>query len=165
MTILGISIGTRCTGVCVLEDGVLKDANIHRFDDIWSETKLHVIINRYKRYVRRYGVTTIIIKMPPGNSHTKALCLVKKRIEQLAGRFYCDLSTITRKEVQATLEVATIDKMVECTLKAYPEFVNTYERQRRHRHSKFRKLHEAVLAAHIAHQRKQNVAGRPSIVP
>lgn len=153
MTVLGISLGTKRTGICVLQDDTVLDANVHRYDDQWSDTKLHLIITRYRQYVRRYGVTAIIIKIPPLKMHTAAVRKLMKKVEALAKQCYCEFDLITKKEIKLTLCLASSGEIANYVKEKYPDLTVSYEKGVRNEQINYKKLYEAVLSAHIYQER------------
>jgi len=153
MTILGISIGTTRTGVCILRNGVLLDRQIHSYHDVWSDNKLRIIINRYKRYVRKWHVQAIIVKVPPPRKHTKAIAQILKRLETLAKEHGCSFDLITKREIKETLGLHSSTALNECARLLYPGLNFVYEKGEANDHSYYKKLFEAVLAAHVFWER------------
>jgi hypothetical protein len=153
MTILGISVGTSRTGVCVLRDGVLVDRQIHNYQAVWSDNKLRIIINSYKRYVRKRQVQAIVVKVPPPKKHSKAVTQILKRLEALAKEHGCSFDLITKSDIQHALGLHSTTALNECARLFYPELVFVYEKGSANDHSYYKKLFEAVLAAHIYQER------------
>jgi len=153
MTILGISIGTTRTGISVLRDGILLDRQIHSYDEPWSDNKLRIIINRYKRYVRKRNVQAIIVKVPPTKKHTKAIKQIIKRLEILAKQQKCSFDLITKNEIQHQLHLHSTIALTECARLFYPELNGIYQKGELNEHRYYKKLFEAVLAAHIYWER------------
>ncbi len=153
MTILGISIGTTRTGVCVMRDGVLIDRQTHNFPTVWSDNKLRIIINQYKRYIRKRQVKAIIVKVPPPRKQTKATKLILKRLEALAKEHSCHFDLITKNEMQHQLHLHSTKALTECARLLYPELNAIYQKGEMNDHRYYKKLFEAVLAAHIFWER------------
>ena len=158
MTILGISIGTTRTGVCILKDGVLLDRHIHNYQDLWSENKLRIIINRYKQYILKRNVTAIIVKIPPLKKHTKPITQILKRIEALAKEYHCEFDLITKSEMKYITGVRSTNELIKYTLLLYPELTATIEKGGQNDHSYYKKLYEAILCAYIYKERQYNRA-------
>jgi RNase H-fold protein (predicted Holliday junction resolvase) len=146
MTILGISIGTIRTGICVLKDGTLLDRHIHNYDDVWSTDKLRIIMNRYRGYITKHNVTAIMVKIPPVDKHTKPITRMLKKIERLAKRHDCLFDLITKGELKSFTGTRSTSELIECTRRLYPELSPLFEKGKQ---SYYKKLFEAVLSAHI----------------
>jgi len=149
MTVLGISLGTQRTGVCVLDNGTIVERQIHSYLDIWSETKLHTIVSMYKRYIRKHEVTAIIVKIPSPHNHTQAITDLLGRIERLARRYNCQFDLITKSEIKHVLCLSNTTEMNTFAKLLYPELASVYNKGEANGHNYFKKLFEAVLAAHI----------------
>jgi len=100
MRILGISLGTRDCGVAVISDGAIVEWRRHTFHGTWSEDKLHGIIRRLDRYITRYKVTRVMVKIPPVTHHTEAFrALLEKLTEHIRYRG-CLMESITKEELK-----------------------------------------------------------------
>jgi len=154
MTILGISIGTTRTGVCILNDDVLLDRHIHNYRSAWSDHKLRVIINRYKQYILKNNVSAIIIKIPPLKKHTKPITQILKRLEALAKEYYIDFDFITKSEIKHVINVRSTTELIKYTTLLYPELEAVYDNGTQ-KDSYYKKLYEAVLCAHIFKERQK----------
>jgi len=63
-TVLGISPGTRLTGLALLRDGELTDWRVKTFKGPWSESKLRDIVFALKTYIDDTGVSVVALKKP-----------------------------------------------------------------------------------------------------
>jgi len=136
-----------------MQGGTVLEAEVHRFDDRWSPTKAHLIIDRYRRYARRYGVTAIMVKVPPARMHSAAVRSLMERTERLARQLYCDFDFITKSEIRSTLGFDTVAEIASYVQRTYPELTITYKEGALNEKASYRKLHEAVLAAEIFQKR------------
>ena len=157
MTVLGISLGTSRTGVCVLKDDILFDRHVHSYHDVWSATKLRAIINRYRQYVTKHNVTAIMVKIPPLDTHSKPLTRMVKHLERLAKRHDCMFDLITKGELKDFTGTRSTSGLIECTRRLYPELSPLFEKGKQ---SYYKKLFEAVLSAHIFKERQRKRALR-----
>ena len=132
-----------------MRDGVLHERHIHTYPLVWSETKLHIILNRYKRYIKNRYVEAIIVKIPPTQKHTDAISLLIKRLERLAKANHCSFKLITKKEMRQALNLHSTKALNECARMLYPELSVYYEKGIYSDHKYYKKIFEAVLAAHI----------------
>ena len=155
MIIFGISIGTTKTGVCVLQDEVLLDRHIHLFHHPWSDTKLRIIINRYRQYLQKYPITAIVVKIPPVEKHTKAMARILKRIEGLAKEYYCEFDLTTKSELKGVTCTRSTEELIEYTKRLYPELMALHERDVNTKYSYYKKMYEAILSAHIYQERQR----------
>lgn len=149
MTILGISIGTSRTGVCVLKDDELLDRQVHNFDAVWSDAKMRIIINRYRQYIRKHSVTAIMVKIPPLRKHTKAISRLLRQIEMLAQEYDCLFDMITKSELKHVTGMRSTLDLIEYTRRLYPQLSSLYEKGAPTEHMYYKKLFEAVLSAHL----------------
>jgi RNase H-fold protein (predicted Holliday junction resolvase) len=155
MTILGISLGTARTGVCVLKDEVLIDKQMHEFNDTWSDSKLRIIINCYKRYILKHNVTAIIVKIPPLDKIKKPLSLMMKHLEKLAKKQHCEFDLTTKFELKHRIGVRSTKELIAYTTLLYPELSTMFDKGVKNEHSYYKKLFEAIIAAYIYQERQQ----------
>ena len=155
MTILGISIGTTRTGVCVIKDDVLLDRHIHSYLQPWSNTKLRIITNRYKQHIVEHNVSAIIVKIPPLKKHTKPITLIIKRLEKLAKKYNCEFDLITKREMKDRTGIHSTDELIRYAELCHPELEAMFEKSVATDHLYFKKLYEAIVVAHIFQKRLQ----------
>jgi RNase H-fold protein (predicted Holliday junction resolvase) len=158
MIILGINIGTIRTGVCILDDGAIQEKYVHNYETVWSDYKLRSIIRRYKHYVQKYRVNAIVVKIPPLKKHSKAVMQIIKKIEMLAKDYDCLFDLITKKEMKYITGCRSTAQLIKYTVRLYPELLPFFVRGEDSNHSYYRKLYEAVLAAHVFQERQRTRA-------
>ncbi|QTE35873.1 hypothetical protein J3L18_22375 [Mucilaginibacter gossypii] len=150
MTIIGISLGSSRTAVCVLKDGLLleDELHMHSFDAQWSEKKLRTIINTYKRYLHRNNVQAIMVKIPPLRKHSKAITQLLKRLDILAKEYDCKFDLITKSELKHVNHLRSTNEIIDFTKRLYPELTEIFEKGIDNDHRYYKKLYEAILGAH-----------------
>jgi RNase H-fold protein (predicted Holliday junction resolvase) len=156
MTLLGISIGTTRTGICVLRDEVLLDRQIHNYQAAWTDSKLRIIVNKYQYYIRKYNVTDIIVKIPPLGKHTNAVSKILRRVEKLAAENHCEFDLITKIEMKHITGTRSTEELIKYASLLYPELSNLYDKGMGNEHCYYKKLYEAVLAAYIFQERQKS---------
>jgi RNase H-fold protein (predicted Holliday junction resolvase) len=149
MTILGISIGTTQTGVCVLKKGVLLDWQIHAFKHAWSKHKLHRIIQQYRRYIVKHNVNAIMVKVPQLTKDSKELASIRTKLVILAKEHNCAIDFILKSEIKERLTLQNTTEIVELARREYPVLEPVYKKGVHNKHSYYQKLYEAVLGAHL----------------
>jgi len=160
MTILGISVGTSRTGVCILKDGLLLDREVHNYLRAWSEAKLRIIVNRYRQYIKKHGVTAIMVKIPPLRKHTKPITRLLKGIESLSKENDCLFDLITKSELKHRTGTRSTGELVDYARRLYPELSSLFEKGVPTEYMYYKKLFEAVLAAHVFSDMQQARATR-----
>jgi len=149
MTILGISIGTRDTGVCIMENEVLINWHIHVFKHSWSKHKLHLIIQQYKRYIVKHNVNAIMVKMPQLNKDSKELASIRNKLVILAKEYNCSIDFILKSEIKNRLVLQNTNEIIEIAVRYYPVLEHVHKKGIPNKHSYYKKLYEAVLGAHL----------------
>jgi RNase H-fold protein (predicted Holliday junction resolvase) len=155
MTVFGISIGTKRTGICVLQNGILIDRNIHNFTGLWSEKKLHFILKCFKRYIVKRKVDAIIVKIPPLKRHTKPITELLQGIEVLAKQHNCEFDLTTKKEIKHITTLRNMNSLIEYARLLYPELLPVFLKGVNDDHSYFKKMYEAILSANIYQERQR----------
>ncbi|MGY3214773.1 hypothetical protein [Mucilaginibacter sp. HD30] len=155
MTVLGISIGTARTGIAVLEDGKILERQAHVYQTTWTENKLRAITDKYREHVRQHNVTAIMVKIPPLSRHSKAVSRLLRGIEAIAKDTYCDFDLITKNEIKDRLCLKSTEEMITYAPMLYPELLPLYKQGLATGHNHYKKIYEAVLAAHIYAQRQK----------
>jgi|GEM_PF-1161759 len=156
MTILGISVGTTRTGMCILKDEILVDRRTHDYRRMWSDAKLRIIIRDYRHYILKYNVTAIIVKISPLKKHTPALRQVLKRLERLAAEYNMPFDLITKTELKSITGTRSTNELIDYTRRLYPELNVLFDKGVSNEHSYNKKVFEAVLSAYVF-QEKQRV--------
>lgn len=149
MTILGISIGTTQTGVCVVKKNVLIDWQVHEFMRVWSKHKLYLIIQQYKRYIVKHNVNAIMVKIPPTSSTSKPLAQIQKKLVILANKHNCTIDFILKSEIKDRLALQNTDEIIELAVRNYPVLEHMYNKGVHNNHSYYKKMYEAVLGAQL----------------
>ena len=121
---------------------------------------MHVIINRYKRYVLKRQVQAIVVKVPPPKKRGRAITHILKRLEALAKKHGCSFDLITKNDMKNALGLHSTTALNECVRLLYPELGVIYQKSVSNDHSYYKKLFEAVLAAHIFQERLNSKAAR-----
>jgi len=150
MVILGISIGTRTSGIAILENGSLQTWNTLSFRNKWSERKADKIIAKYDHYLKRHKVTVVVLKVPPFTHQTEAILTILKKVQDLIGFHGCMVQYKTQAEIkQAIPEIRNGRDLINHTAKLYPILIPEHNRELVNRNSYHDKMFEAVLVAHL----------------
>lgn len=153
MVVLGISLGSRLSGVAVLDNGRLVAWNTHSFKDAWSEQKAGEIAGVYERYVRTHSVTAVVIKVPPLSHFTDTLFAILERMQEFVVTHGCMVQIRTQKDVKAELpDIRNKKDLMLHAVATYPELSGVRERELASRNKKYHtKMFEAVIVAYLAH--------------
>ena len=150
MVVLGISIGTRITGIAIISDTELIVWQSHSFPSVWSKAKMDQIINRYEKYIKVYKVTMVVIKIPRLSHHNKAIESLLANLRLLVSFHGCLMDYTTLNELKAKLPQAQNSSDIqEYTLNQYPVLLPEYSRERVNKKPYHHKMFEAVLIAHL----------------
>lgn len=155
MVVLGISIGTRRNGVAIL-DGILKEAQVHSFNERWSKEKGKVIIGMFQKYVEHYRATHIIVKVPKASHFSLAL-------KQLIGSLdkYCKSKGCLVEYVDITaikqMEPCIVNKLTlrQIVVDRYPELTLELNREIKNKQPYYIKVFEAVIVSDLLLRRKR----------
>jgi len=150
MRILGISLGTRESGIALLSHGQLIHWQMHSFHEPWSNDKLNDILKRYDRYITQFRIQHVVIKIPPATHHTKALLSLLKKVTELVQYRGCIVACQTKADIKALVpEVTNTETLMEYVTRQYPILLPEQVQELKSRQKYHIKMFEAVLAAHV----------------
>jgi hypothetical protein len=150
MKILGISLGTRDSGIALLSHGQLIYWKTCAFHGSWSEDKLNTILARYDRYITRYRIRHVAIKIPPATHHTKAFLTLLKKLSELVQYRGCMVTCQTKADIKGVVpEVVNTESLMEYVVRQYPILLPEQAQERNCKRSYHVKMFEAVLTAHV----------------
>ena len=149
MVVLGISIGTRVTGIAIINNTELIAWQSHTFPAQWSKAKMEQIINRYEKYIRTHKVTMVVIKIPRLSHHNNALKNLLSKLRSLVSFHGCLMDYTTLNELKTTLPIQNSFDIQTFIVRQYPVLLPEYNRERVNKRPYHHKMFEAVLIAHI----------------
>jgi RNase H-fold protein (predicted Holliday junction resolvase) len=150
MVILGISIGTRTSGIAIITKRGLVTWGTLTFKHSWSEQKSNAIIRKYEKYIKRHKVTLVVLKIPPLSHHTDAITELLNRLQDMIGFHGCLVEYKTQEQIKRVLpHVRNKKQIMEHTATLYPILTHEHDRELKSKNSYYDKLFEAVLVAHL----------------
>jgi RNase H-fold protein (predicted Holliday junction resolvase) len=150
MVILGISIGTRSSGIAILDSGKLTRWDTLSFKKMWSERKADKIVSKYELYLEAHSVTVVVLKIPPLSHQTEALVILLNKIQELLTYKGCMVEYKTKKEIKKALpEVRNTKQLMNHVVALYPRLTPYYERELKNKNPYYEKIFEAVIVAHL----------------
>lgn len=151
MVVLGVSIGTRVSGIAVIANNQLVAYNVLSFKEAWSDEKRDRIIKVYHEYVREHGVTTVAVKVPPLSHFTEALLSLLDRLkEYIDTHVGCMVAYKTQKDIKIALpRIRNKKDLIEHVVSLYPELQAMHERELAIKNKYHTRMFEAVLIAHL----------------
>jgi hypothetical protein len=153
-TILGISLGSKRSGIAVISYGTLIHWHIHSFFGTWSEKKRDCILDRYESYIKKYQAKRVFIKVPPETHHSPALIDLLKLLLKRCQYHGCMVAYKTKADIKADIpEVENAHALMQYVANRFPVLSAELEQELQHRQPYHIKMFEAVLVAHIMHQR------------
>lgn len=150
MVILGISIGTRSSGIAVFDNGRLEAWNTLSFRTAWSEKKASNIVTKYEAYLKKHKVTVVVLKIPPLTHHTEAILTLIKKIQEIVVYHGCMVEYKTQTDIKTAIpEIRNGRDLINHTATLYPALVPKLHKELVNRNSYHDKMFEAVLVAHL----------------
>jgi hypothetical protein len=150
MVILGISIGTKSSGIAILDNGKLVAWNTLSFRNVWSERKAERIVSKYDAYLKKHRVKAVVLKIPPFTHHTEAILTLIKKVQALVVYHGCMVQYSIKAELkQALPEVRNTKDLISHTATLYPVLVPEQIQELANRNSYHTKMFEAVIVAHL----------------
>jgi len=152
MVVLGISLGTRLSGIAVVDNGRLVTWSTHSFKQAWSDEKATEIAGTYERYVKEHRVTVIVIKVPPLSHFSDTLFAILERMQDFVTAHGCMVQIKTQKDVKSELpDIRNKKDLLLHVVAAYPELSDVRQRELAGKNKYHTKMFEAVLVAYLAH--------------
>ena len=150
MVILGISIGTRSSGIAILDNGKLMAWNTLSFRNVWSEKKADRIVAKYDAYLRKHKVTGVILKIPPFSHHTEAVLSLIKKVQEMVVYHGCMVEYTTKAEIKEAIpQVRNTKQLISHAATLYPVLGPECNQELSNRNSYHTKMFEAVIVAHL----------------
>lgn len=149
-TVLGISIGTRKSGVAVIQDKELIHWQTHSFLGKWSDQKSKKILNRFASYINQYHPGAVMIKVPPKTHHTTTFVILLKKLLFLLQPPGCMVQVSTKKDIKLAIpEITNTETLLKYVVSQYPILQAEYEQECSNAEAYHLRMFEAVLAAHL----------------
>ena len=148
-TVLGISLGTRSTGIALLEGNELLDWKVQSFKGSWSINKLRLIQGAINAHIRRHKPTVIILKIPPKPYASKRVAQLARALEKLGLRKgievrFCILMDLKRLLASGAATSIIKEMLIESVTAKFPELQHEYRKEKRNRNAYYSKVFEAV---------------------
>lgn len=150
--IIGISLGTRSTGIAIIQNHSLIYWKIITFKEPWSKKKPQIIVTKLMKLISGHPSNTIGIKIP-----SNAYC--SKELHQLIFAFQSKLSEEQKHYQMLSIydlkahcfanEKKNKKALVECIGNKYPELYLKYRKEHTNKNLHYTKLFEAIIAAEI----------------
>lgn len=154
-TILGVSLGTRSSGVAVINHRELLHWQTHSFPEIWSKEKAETILSRIVPHITRHKVETVVIKIPPVTHQTDALMAILKRLLSSIQYHGCMVQVTTKREIKALVpEVTNKGTLLRYVTDLYPSVVPEAEQESNRKEPYHLRMFEAILTAHLYKQKE-----------
>ncbi|MFB9841119.1 hypothetical protein [Mucilaginibacter ginsenosidivorans] len=160
MVILGISIGTRTSGIAIINKRGLIEWRTLSFKNPWSAQKADVIVSSYEHYIKRHRVTVVALKIPPLTHQTTAIMMLLEKLVALFTYHGCMVEYKTKKELKGAVPHArNTRQLLEHAALLYPMIVPKVSKELTNRNKYHHKMAEAVLVAHHSRYRDSVTPG------
>ena len=157
MRILGISLGTSDSGIALISAGQLVHWKTHSFHEQWSANKLNDMLIRFDRYITRYQIRHVVIKIPPPTHHTKEFLALLKSLSELVKYRGCMVACQTKADIKNLIpEVINTETLMEYVTRHYPILLPEQAQELAGRQKYHIRMFEAVLVAHVYKEQVKN---------
>jgi hypothetical protein len=152
-TILGISLGAKRTGIAIISYGTLIHWQLHTFFGTWCDKKSQRILDRYEKYIRKYGAKRVAIKIPPETHHSPAIITLLKELLERCQYHGCMVEYKTKTEIKQHIpEVENPTALIQYVTNRFPILTLEQQKELQNKQPYQIKMFEAVLMAHIEHE-------------
>lgn len=151
--ILGISIGTRNVGIAVIHLRKLRDYRIRTFAGKWTEEKREVIFSVVESLIKKYQITTVMLKLPPSSHRSANQDELVDGIRELGLWFGAKTFRFTMRDINCSYSLpANKGKkaMIDAIVEKYPELLERSGKKGKRAQAYNAKLFEAIACADIA---------------
>jgi len=147
MKVFSVSLGTLDIGVAIFDHGQLSHWQTHPFRGPWSDEKLEAILKRCDRYITRYRVGYVVIKIPPISHISKTYLTLLKRLSDLAVERDCIVTCTTKSDLKGIVSDITNPKtLISYVTLHHPILLPEQARELASKRPYHIKMFEAVLA-------------------
>jgi hypothetical protein len=119
---VGISPGTRSTGIVVLNNGVLVDWKLFTMNEAWSDVKLRKLCVAIEHVIEKYSVTAIALKLGRTSKRSLGINQAVLAIIAIAQERKLELYTYTVDDLKEEYEVSTMWALAQYFVHFYPDF-------------------------------------------
>lgn len=148
---LGISLGTRLTGLALVTGRMLELWQVKNFDEKWSEKKLSHIVKTLERYLEDYLILSVTIKVSEPCRSSFALERLTEALMRLCERKGIKVDTCTTNDLKSFCASRNRREMMDYVTQLYPELDHVRGKASRIKKVYYVKIFEAVLSALITH--------------
>ena len=144
---LGLSLGTRLTGLVLMTGRSLELWKVKNFDQRWSEKKLSYIVKALEYYMDDYLIESVTIKIPEPCRSSFALERLTEALLRLCERKGIRADTCTTPDLKSYCHVRNRRELMDYVTRLYPELGHVRGKAGRVKKVYYVKIFEAVLAA------------------
>lgn len=144
---LGLSLGTRLTGLALLTDRSLELWQVKNFEEKWSERKLVHIIKTIEEYLETYAIIFVNIKISEPCRSSIALEQLTEALIGLCQRKRIRVNTCTNPELKMYCNARNRRELMNYVANLYPELGHVRGKAGRVKKIYYVKIFEAVLSA------------------
>jgi hypothetical protein len=155
MVILGISIGTKRTGIAVIKNGSLVRWDTHTLRGKWSEKKIASIIARCENHFKTLNVSVIVIKAPPFTHHSDNIMQLLKSLYAFIEYKGCLVDYKTKEDIKKIVPIIkNTHDLVTFAVTLYPQLQPEQAQEQANKNHYYVKMFEAVVVAHLYHEQR-----------
>ena len=150
MVILGISIGTRTSGIAIISKRGLISWNTLSFKNTWSEQKANAIVKKYQQCLQNHTVTVVVLKIPRISHHTDAILDLLDKVNAIVAKHGCMVEYKTQAEIKHAIpEIKNSNDLINYTASLYPVLQGAQTKELTNSNKYHDKMFEAVIVAHL----------------
>lgn len=150
-TILGISPGTRVTGIAIFYDTELIEWKVKTLRGRWNSEKLKRLILFMRKTIDRYAARSMVVKILQESKSSAGLKTLIASLRDLAQEKHCSYYTCTLKDLKTLykgFEVNNKRELVEAVVGKHPELGLIRDKENRSKYRYYTKMFEAIACAH-----------------
>ncbi len=145
-TVLGLSIGTQLMGLVLARGKLLEDWRMKNFEGTWSKVKLKFIVQFIERYMKRYGVTVLILKIPEPCRSSPAVEALTEALIRMCEREHIPVKTCTIADLKVFFQVQNKTELIQVARHHYSELSYLDSKKNDVQKIYYARIFEAALA-------------------
>ncbi|MBZ0098349.1 MAG: hypothetical protein K8F30_04655 [Taibaiella sp.] len=150
--IIGISAGTRRTGIAVFANGTLVDWKVKEWKGRWSREKQKRILDELQELLDYFGPAAVVMKKPDRLRSSHQLNMLTKNISRLVKRKRISIAQYSLYDMQQYFckgRKNVRQGIADCMVEKYPFLKTAYLRERNSDRGYYTRMFEAIAVGHM----------------
>ena len=153
-SVIGVSLGTRISGIAVMKNRELITYKVKAFKGKWSKQKQNEILNFFDKLYNYYSVKHLAIKLVNPMHSSKAVDGLTINLIERARKKGIKITALSLDEIRKSLGLKKKQMLSEYVVGKYYELRREYEKEQNSFNQYYTKMFEAIAVAQLAEQKR-----------